>query len=121
MRLYYVGYGHNPSGKLYTYWGNNNLRTGQTGVAPVTNKRTGRTYNTMIRIMRTASADGALADNEAQRLSQGGIGVKSIAGADVSALPGWDKGGFKNKKEWAADSDARYHDRLKARLLDMEI
>lgn len=37
MRLYYGGNGHHPSGKQYVYWGNDNLRTGQNVVAPVTN------------------------------------------------------------------------------------
>ena len=52
MRLYYGGYGHHPSGKQYVYWGGNNLRTGQNVVAPVTNKWSGKTYNTMFTIMR---------------------------------------------------------------------
>ena len=49
MRLYYGTYGHRISGKLYAYWGDDNLRTGQQVVAPVTNKY-GTTYNTMFTI-----------------------------------------------------------------------
>ncbi len=116
MRIYLGGYGHHPSGKMYSYFGNNNLRTGQNVVAPVTNWKTGKTYNTMFTIMRTSSADGKVADREAQRLSQKGIGLKSIQGTDVlGMLPGG--ANYKSKAEWTRDSNARYDAELSARLL----
>ena len=115
MRLYYGGYGHHPRGKLYAYWGNNNYRTGQNVVAPVTNKRSGRTYNTMFTIMRTSAGDGEYAEANAQRLSQRGVGVKYIQGTDVlSALPGGAE--FESKAEWSRDSEKRYRDALAERL-----
>mgnify|MGYP005800604573 CR=1 FL=1 len=115
MRLYYGGYGHHPSGKQYVYWGNNNFRTGQNVVAPVTNKWSGKTYNTMFTIMRTSGADSPMADNEAQRLSQGGIGIKSIVGYDTSILPG--AGNFDSKKAWKIESENRYDQKIRTRLL----
>lgn len=124
MRLYYGGYGHHPSGKQYEYWGGDNFRTGQNVVVPVTNRRTGRTYNTMFTIMRTGSADAKMASNEAQRLSQKGIGIKMIAGTDVLGMltSGSD---FKSKREWKDDSERRYDEMLDARvrnrLLGMEV
>jgi len=116
MRLYLGGYGHHPSGKMYSYWGNDNYRTGQNVVAPVTNKWTGKTYNTMFTIMRTSGADGKVAGNEAQRLSQNGIGIKTLQGTDVlGKLPGGER--FQSKSEWAKDSEARYNSELAGRLL----
>ena len=47
-RLYYGQYGHTPSGKQYVYYGGDNYRTGDNVVAPVTNKKSGKTYNTML-------------------------------------------------------------------------
>lgn len=115
MRLYYGGYGHHPSGKQYVYWGNNNLRTGQNVVAPVTNKWSGRTYNTMFTIMRTSGADSPMASNEAQRLSQRGVGIKSIVGTDTLKLPGGQN--YNTKKEWKEDSENRYDMKIRERLL----
>lgn len=116
MRLYLGGYGHHPSGKMYEYWGNDNYRTGQNVVAPVTNKRSGKTYNTMFTIMRTSGGDGELAANEAQRLSQNGIGIKYIQGTDVlSNLPGGKE--YSSKAEWARKSQANYDDEVSSRLM----
>lgn len=115
MRLYLGGYGHHPSGKMYAYWGNNNYRTGQQVVAPVTNKWSHRTYNTMFTIMRTSGGDGEVAQNEAQRLSQKGIGLKYIQGTDVLGdLPSGER--FKSKSEWSRQSEEKYQERLSARL-----
>lgn len=119
MRLYYGGYGHHPSGKQYVYWGNDNLRTGQNVVAPVTNWRTGKTYNTMFTIMRTSKAGTNMAENEAQRLSQSGIGIKSIQGTDVlSNLKGGEN--YESKKEWKETSNNKYLARLSERLGNSE-
>lgn len=116
MRLYLGSYGHRPSGKMYSYWGSDNFRTGQNVVAPVTNKWTHKTYNTMFTIMRTSGANGQVAQNEAQRLSQMGIGMKMIKGTNVlEDLPSGRL--FNSKSEWAKDSDRRYHERLSLRLL----
>lgn len=135
MRMYYGGYGHNPSGKQYVYWGNNNYRTGQSVVAPVTNKKLNKTYNTLFTIMRTTNGDGKMADGESQRLSQKGIGIKQIKGINtLEDLPtgrliasiekGQTKDGkmiYGNKKDWKEMSDTAYAQKTRARLMDMEV
>lgn len=126
MRLYTIGYGHHPSGKVYTYLGTNNFRTGQRVVVPVTNKWTKTTYNTMGTIMRTQGADGSIAGREAQRLSQKGIGLKSKKGTDtLNDLPSGriikELGG--TKKDWEEMSDVAYEQKLQMRrdrLMKME-
>ena len=59
MRLYYGTYGHHITGKLYVYWGDDNLRTGQQVVAPVTHYKSGKNYNTMFTIARAQSEKNA--------------------------------------------------------------
>ena len=104
MRLYYGTYGHHVSGKLYVYWGNDNLRTGQQVVAPVTNPRSGRTYNTMFTIARSQNQQNA--QGEVSRLNGEGIIIKTIGSRDVLSLPGGAP--FKSAAEWARESEERY-------------
>lgn len=125
MRLYVGGYGHNPSGKMYAYWGSDNYRTGQNVVAPVTNKWTHKTYNTMFTIMRTSGSDGQIAQKEAERLAQRGIGLKYIHGSDVfekdssgrPLLPG--SLNYSSKSDWSKQSNEKYKALVSARLLSM--
>lgn len=107
MRLYYGTYGHRLSGKLYVYWGDDNLRTGQQVVAPVTNKRSGKTYDTMFTIARAQNLNNA--QGEVERLTENGIFIKTIGGRDTLALPGGAE--FSSKAEWKRDSDRRYRER----------
>ena len=108
MRLYYGTYGHHLSGKLYVYWGDDNLRTGQQVVAPVTSPRTGKNYNTMFTIARAQSEKNA--QGEVNRLGENGIFIKTISGRDVLSLPGGAP--FKSKIEWKRDSDRRYRQKF---------
>lgn len=119
MRLYYGAYGHHPSGKLYVYWGSDNLRTGQQVVAPVTDKRTGNTYNTMFTIVSGVNENNA--QREVNRLNAGGISVKTIGGRDTLSLPGANDpvtGNrlFDSKAEWKRESDWRYENEKSRRL-----
>ena len=107
MKLYYGSYGHHLSGKLYVYWGGDNFRTGQQVVAPVTNKQSGKTYNTMFTIVQSRSENNA--QEEVSRLSSEGISIKTLGGTDVLTLPGGKE--FKTKKEWADRSEALYRQR----------
>lgn len=107
MKLYYGSYGHHLSGKLYVYWGGDNFRTGQQVVAPVTNKQSGKTYNTMFTIVQSRSENNA--QKEVSRLSSEGISIKTLGGTDVLTLPGGKE--FKTKKEWADRSEALYRQR----------
>lgn len=129
MRLYTVGYGNNPSGKVYTYAGPDNYRTKQQVIVPVTHWRTKKRFFTLGTIMRTQSADGKVAQDEAQRLSnsEAGIGLKWIKGADVfeqkadgsTLLPSADK--FPSKRAWKEDSDQRKDEAYRKRLMNMEM
>jgi hypothetical protein len=114
MRLYYGGYGHNPSGKQYAYWGSDNYRTGQNVVAPVTNKRTGNTYNTMFTIMRTSGETSQMAQAEAQRLEGMGIDLKTIGSRDVLSLPSGSQ--YTSKSQWATESRERFLNEARTRL-----
>lgn len=106
MRLYYGTYGHHLSGKLYVYWGDDNYRTGQQVVAPVTNKKSGKTYNTMFTIARAQSETSKGAESEVARLGDAGINIKTLGSRDLLSLPGG--AGFETKKEWAERSEAYY-------------
>lgn len=123
MRLYLGGYGHHPSGKMYAYWGSNDYRTGQNVVAPVTNKWSHKTYNTMFTIMRTSASDGQIASSEAERLAQRGIGIKFIHGSNVfeqdnngiPLLPG--SLNYTSKADWQRQSDEKYQQAIRERLM----
>jgi hypothetical protein len=115
-KLYYGQYGHNPSGKQYVYWGSDNFRTGQHVVAPVTNKWTGRTYNTMFTIQRTSG--GEMGQNEAERLNNQGIDVKWISGRDTLSLPSGSQ--YVSKADWERSSNQRYEDAVRQRLMSYQ-
>lgn len=104
MRLYYGTYGHHLSGKLYVYWGDDNLRTGQQVVAPVTSKQSGRTYNTMFTISKSSSEKNAA--GEVERLTGEGIFIKTIGGRELLSLPGGTP--FESKEAWKRESEERY-------------
>lgn len=115
MILVYGGYGHNPSGKQYVYWAGDNYRTGQSVVAPVTNKRTGRTYNTMFTIQRTSKESSPMAQREESRLINDGIYIKTIGGRNVLDLPSGSQ--YKSASEWSRISNQSYWGNVENRLL----
>ena len=112
MKLLYGQYGHHPSGKQYVYWGSDTNRTGQNVNVPVTNKRTGKTYNTMFTIQRTSGS--TMGENEAERLANKGIFIKSINGTNVMTLPGAQE--WSSKKEWAEWSNLVREESIQNRL-----
>lgn len=115
-KLLYGGYGHHPHGKQYVYYGDDSHRAGQSVVAPVTNPRTGKTYNTMFTIQRTSKEDTKLSQNEIERLTNNGIFIKTIVpGLNLSTLPGSKP--FDRKQEWKKYSDYVYHRKKRERLL----
>lgn len=107
-RLYYGGYGHrpDPTKKQYVYWGGDNYRNGQNVVAPVTNWRSGKTYNTMFTILSSKGEQTEGAQNEAIALEGQGIAIKSIGGTDVLTLPGGQE--YSTKAEWARAKESQY-------------
>ena len=112
MKLYYGGYGHNPHGKQYVYWGNDNYRTGQNVNVPVTNWKTGKTYNTMFTIQRTSGS--SMGEKEAQRLENSGVNIKYINGTNVMDLPSANN--FSSKTEWRQYSQEQYRAEQMSRL-----
>lgn len=105
MRLYLGGYGHNPStdGKMYAYYGGDNFRVGENVVAPVTNHKSGRTYNTMFTIQSTYNPESIVGQYEMNKLS--GIDLKTLGGRDVMQLPGSSQYG--SKAEWTRQAKNR--------------
>lgn len=115
-KLYYGSYGHNPSGKQYVYWGGDNYRTGQHVVAPVTHWKSGKTYDTMFTIQRTSGSE--MGQNEAERLENQGIGIKTIGGRDVLSLPSGSQ--YQSKADWERSSNMRYEEAVRQRLMSYE-
>lgn len=111
-KLLYGSYGHHPHGKQYVYWGSDTNRTGQQVNVPVTNKWTGKTYNTMFTIQRTSGS--TMGENEAERLQNKGIRIKSINGTDVMTLPGAQE--WSSKREWAEWSNLVREESIQNRL-----
>lgn len=109
-------YGHNPrEQKLYAYLAGDNYRTGQNVVAPVTNKRTGKTYNTMFTIARTSKENTEWSQNEILRLEAKGINLKTIGGREIMSLPG--ASDYKSASEWGRRSNEMYKDEIRQRLM----
>jgi hypothetical protein len=117
-KLLYGGYGHHPSGKQYVYIGSDDNRTGQNLVAPVTNRRINKTYNTMFTVMRTGKLDGQMAQAEIERLESRGIDIKDIRNSNVLSLPGGKP--FKSATQWKKYSNYVYSEKIKARLTGKE-
>lgn len=115
MRLYYGGYGHHPSGKEYVYLGGDNYRTGQNVVVPVRQWQSGKLYNTMFTIQRTANANNKMAINEMQRLTNNGTSIKFIEGSNVMTLPG--SKDWNSAKQWKEWSNLVYEENTRNRLL----
>ena len=114
-KLLYGSYGHHPSGKQYIYYGDDNHRAGESVVAPVTNKWTNRTYNTMFTIQRTSKLDTPYSLDQVEKLNGRGINIKTITpGLNLSTLPGSKP--FNRKSEWKKYSDYVYHKNIKSRL-----
>jgi hypothetical protein len=108
MKLLYGGYGHNPSGKQYAYWGGDNYRAGQNVVAPVTNWKTGRTYNTMFTIQNTYDPNSIPGQYQLEQLS--GIDLKTVGSKDVMQLPGASQ--YTTKSQWTRASNQQARARL---------
>ena len=109
MRLYYGGYGHNPTGKKYVYWGEDNYRVGENVVAPVTHHRSGKNYNTMFTITDSRGANTQDAMIDSSRIEDSGINIKSIGGRDVLSLPSGSQ--YASKKQWREVASTRLMNR----------
>lgn len=123
MKLVYGGYGHYPSGYQYVYWASDSTRIGQNLNVPVTNKKSGKTYNTMFTVVRTSGKDSSWVDKEtglnkaeteAMRLQGEGINIKTVNGTDVMTLPGAKS--WESKREWAEWSSLVREEKINERL-----
>lgn len=102
MGIVNVNYGHEGSGKLYSYYDpKGNHRTGDTVVVPVTHKDSKKNYKTLA-VIRSTHSDGSAGDKKNREfLQKENIGLKSISsGVSQKTLPGYYAG-------WAEDAKAR--------------
>lgn len=104
-----VTYGHNGSGKLYSYLDpKGTRRAGDEVVVAVTKKlKSGaaKTYKTLGVIQSTHGSQTASAENTQDFLADKGIGLKTVTGGSQRQLPGYYPG-------WKKDSDERYRQKV---------
>lgn len=94
MQIVNVSYGHNGSGKLYSYYGQNK-RAGDIVTPEVTNKKTGKTYKTLGVVRSTRLASNAI--NTIAKVGN----IKTLGATDQKSLPNYYKG-------WEKDAQAAY-------------
>lgn len=122
-----VTYGHNGSGKLYSYYGTNK-RVGDIVTPEVTHPKSGKTYKTLAVVRSTHNAGqgtGALDYLQGKQPNAQGnyigkpTGMKWIGKTDQRSLRGYqqykDNGGA---KKWAEDAKAVYDLRKETLLRD---
>lgn len=94
MQIVNVTYGHNGSGKLYSYYGQNK-RAGDIVTPEVTSKKTGKTYKTLGVVRSTRLASNAI--NTIAKVGN----IKSLGATEQRSLPNYYKG-------WDKDAQAAY-------------
>ena len=94
MQIVNVTYGHNGSGKLYSYYGQNK-RAGDIVTPEVTSKKTGKTYKTLGVVRSTRLASNAI--NTIAKVGN----IKSLGATEQRSLPNYYKG-------WEKDAQAAY-------------
>lgn len=94
MQIVNVTYGHNGSGKLYSYYGQNK-RAGDIVTPEVTSKKTGKTYKTLGVVRSTRLASNAI--NTIAKVGD----IKSLGATEQRSLPNYYKG-------WEKDAQAAY-------------
>ena len=114
-----VTYGHNGSGKLYSYYGANK-RVGDIVTPEVTHPKSGKTYKTLAVVRSTHNAgNGTDTLNYLQQRRQGSlgqtiskpVGMKWIGKTDQKSLPGYYPG-------WDKDAKAAYELKLETLARD---
>ena len=94
MQIVNVTYGHNGSGKLYSYYGQNK-RVGDIVTPFVTNKKTGKTYQTLGVVRSTHAVENA--KNTVEKVPN----IKTLGATNQRSLPNYYKG-------WEKDAQAAY-------------
>lgn len=114
-----VTYGHNGSGKLYSYYGTNK-RTGDIVTPEVTHPKSGKVYKTLAVVKSTHNiAQGKDTLDYLQGRQQGALGnyidkprgMKWIGKTDQKSLPGYYEG-------WDKDAKAAYDLKKEIQLRD---
>ena len=112
MQIVNVSYGHNGSGKLYSYYGQNK-RVGDIVTPYVTNKKTGKTYQTLGVVRSTHAVENA--ENTIAKVPD----IKTLPNTNQRSLPnyykGWDKdaqAAYDLKKEVQLDSSLNKQEKL---------
>ena len=123
-RIVNVNYGHDGSGKLYSYQDSGQHRTGDEVVVSVTHPKSGKKYKTLAKIRSTHDSGTQGAQDTQNYLQNGGskggnsIEIKQVIGGDQSQLPGYSR--FKNEasptKAWREDSARKKSDATLRRL-----
>ena len=103
-----VTYGHNGSGKLYSYYGSNK-RTGDIVTPEVTHPKSGKTYKTLAVVRSTHKIPQG--QNTVDYLNSKDIGLKTIGKTDQKSLPGYYEG-------WDKDAQAAYDLKKEVQLND---
>lgn len=111
-----VTYGHNGSGKLYSYRGSNK-RVGDIVTPEVTHPKSGKTYRTLAVVRSTHTLPQG--QDTIDYLDKKDINMKTIGRTDQTSLPGYkkykDHGGV---EAWKKEAQAAYDLKLETRLDD---
>lgn len=94
-----VLYGHEGSGKVYDYLAKDTVRTGDIVTPMVTHAKTGKTYKTLARVVRTRDSLSPASARVAGELSGQGIMLKTIGKTNQRSLPGY-------YTDWGKDAKA---------------
>lgn len=103
-----VTFGHNGSGKLYSYYGTNK-RTGDIVTPEVTHPKSGKTYKTLGVVRSTHKLPQG--QDTVNYLNNKNIGLKTLGKTDQKSLPGYHQG-------WEKDAQAAYDLRVQTQLRD---
>ncbi len=115
-----VLYGHNGSGKVYTYLAGANVRTGDYITPEVTHPKSGNIYKTLAKVVSTRDATSNAAQRVSDNLSSVGTLMKTVGPTDQKSLPGYQERRKQDPsfsaKKWEEESNTRYQQNLMKRL-----
>ncbi len=114
LQVVNVTYGHNGSGKLYSYYGQNK-RTGDIVTPEVTHPKSGKTYKTLAVVQSTHQVKNG--QSTIDYLTGKNIGLKTIGKTDQKSLPGYYEGWDKDAK---AAKELQYETQLREDLTPMQ-
>lgn len=109
-----VTYGHNGSGKLYSYYGQNK-RTGDIVTPEVTHPKSGKKYKTLAVVKSTHNIQQG--QNTVNYLANKQVEMKTLEKTDQKSLPGYYPGW---DKDAAARKDLQYETQLRDDISPMQ-